>query len=214
VLFVTFAATAAVLPIAFSSEEATTLSPLYFYLGGAFYGITAVLLLAARYLRNQRERIDLAANANELTNAFQALRQRSGDVEIVSVPAELLEQSAKIESVQIEQKRRDAVLQSITSASTEYAVAFDREAAEQRATLGVADRVELGDLVADLSTEGAQLESLRREPIPDTKRATLLGTTKSKRVEIEYVIDHSSKTIRVVAVRHGGVNSAASLHGG
>lgn len=198
-LLVVFAVTTGILGIAVSPEE--ELSPRFFYLGALFYGITGVLLLAARYLRNQRERIDLTANAEELRDAFQALRQRAGDVENVIIPAELLEQSAKIESAQIEQERRHAVLKGIGSASTEYAVAFDRDAAEQRATLGVADRVELGDLVAELSTEGEQLES--REAIPSVKGATLRGTTKSKRVEIEYVIDHRSRTIRVVAV-HGG----------
>jgi hypothetical protein len=186
---------------------------LVFFLASSFYGIIAVLLLAARYLRNQRERIDLTANAQELRNAFQSLRKRAGDVGIVTVPSELLNQTAKIEAAQIAKERKDAVLESITSASKEYAVAFDLDAVEQRATLGVADRVELGDLVAELSTEGAQLET-QAEAIPGTNSTTLRGTTKSKRVEIEYVIDHRSQTIRVIAVRHGGANSRASLHGG
>src|SRR5262249_42944463 len=58
----------------------------------------AALLFFTRYLRNQRERIDLAASAEELKQAFQGLQQRAGKAEVVSVPSELLERAARIES--------------------------------------------------------------------------------------------------------------------
>jgi hypothetical protein len=174
-----------------------------------FYGLIAALLFAARYLRNQRERMDLAASAEELSKALVSLRQRKGS-EGVSVPAELLERSARIESAQITKERKDAVLQSATFRPNAYAVAFDREAAQQRSTLGVADRVELEDLVAELSTNGAQLEAQTQ---PEASPGRLLRTTKSKGVEIEVVIDRASRGIRVIAVRHRGEASAASLNG-
>jgi hypothetical protein len=184
---------------------------LYFSLGALLYAVTAGLLFAARYLRNQRERMDLAASARELRTALQSLRQRKGH-EVISVPAELLEQTAIIESAQITKERKDAVLQSAAFRPNAYAIAFNRDAAEQRATLDVADRVELEDLVAELSTNGAQLET-QAEAIPGTKGATLRGTTESKHVEVKYVIDHASRGIRVIAVRHGGEASHASLNG-
>lgn len=91
-------------------------------------------------------------------------------------------------------------MQSAAFRSDAYAIAFDRNAAEQRASLGVAERVELEDLVADLSTEGSQREA-KADAAPGSKAVTVRGTTESKNVEIEYVIDQASRRIQVVAVR-------------
>jgi hypothetical protein len=176
------------------------------------YGVGAALLFTARYLRNQRERIDLTASAEELRKAFQYLRQDADEAGVVSVPPVLLELTAKIESAQIAKERKDAVLQSVALRPTGYAIAFDRDAADQRAKLGVADRVELEDLVAQLSTDGAQLE-LQAGAVVGTKDGPFRNATKSKRVEIEYVIDHASHRIRIIAVRHGGDGSHAPVKG-
>jgi hypothetical protein len=166
------------------------------------YAIIVGFLFATRYLRNQRERMDLAASAGELRKALLSLRERNGS-DFVSVPAELLEQSAKIESAQITQERKDAVLQSAAFRPNSYAIAFNHDATQQRARLDVADRVELEDLVAELSTSGAQLEP-QAETISGTKDPTLLAATKSKQLEVEYVIDHASRGIHVIAVRQAG----------
>jgi len=163
----------------------------------------AGLLLAARYLRNQRERMDLAASAEELKKALQSLQQRKG-AEIISVPAELLEKTAKIESAQIAKERKDAVLESVTSPPTGYAIAFDRDAADQRATLDIADRVALQDLVEELSSDGTPAKP---------QVGTGQGRTKNNRVEIDYVIDKASHAIRVISVRHIGEVSHATVNG-
>jgi hypothetical protein len=118
----------------------------------------------------------------------------------VSVPSELLEQAAKIESAQIAKERKDAVLQSVAVRPSGYAITFDRDAAKERATLGVADRVELEDLVAQLSTEGARFES-QAGAVADAEGGTLRVMTKSQSVEILYVIDQPSRGIRIIAVR-------------
>jgi hypothetical protein len=191
-------------------EASTSEDRISFFVGLLFYAIIAGLLFAARYLRNQRERMDLAASAEQVRKALQSLQAREGP-EFVSVPAELLERTAIIESAQITKERKDAVLQSAAFRPDAYAIAFDRNAAEQRATLGVADRVELEDLVADLSTEGSQLEA-KADAVPGTKAVTVRGT-ESKNVEIEYVVDQASRRIQVVAVRHGGDASQASPKG-
>jgi hypothetical protein len=143
-------------------EASTSDDRISFFVGLLLYGITAGLLFGARYLRNQRERMDLAASAEQVRKALQKLQAREGP-ELVSVPAELLERTAIIESAQIKKERKDAVLQSAAFRSDAYAIAFDRNAAEQRASLGVAERVELEDLVADLSTEA---RNARRRPTP------------------------------------------------
>jgi hypothetical protein len=171
-------------------------------LGIFIYLVGASLLFAARYLRNQRERMDLTANAEELRKTFQSLRQRAGKAEVVTVPSELVEQAAKIESAQIARERKDAVLQSVTFPSKEYPVAFDRDAVEQRASLSIADRIELADLIEQLSKEAAELES-QAGAVAGAKDATLRGATKSGRVEIDYVIDRTSPRIRINAVRQG-----------
>jgi hypothetical protein len=75
--------------------------------------------------------------------------------------------------------------------------------------LGVPDRVELEDLVAQLSTDGVQFES----QTGGTKDGTLQNATKSKPVEIAYVIDHASRSIRIIAVRHRGDGPHASVTG-
>lgn len=171
-------------------------------LGIFIYLVGASLLFAARYLRNQRERMDLTANAEELRKTFQSLRQRAGKAEVVTVPSELVEQAAKIELAQIARERKDAVLQSVTFPSKEYPVAFDRDAVEQRASLSIADRIELADLIEQLSKEAAELES-QAGAVAGAKDATLRGATKSGRVEIDYVIDRTSPRIRINAVRQG-----------
>jgi hypothetical protein len=165
--------------------------------------IVFTLFAGTQYLRNQRERMELTASAEDLKKALQSLQQRRG-AEVISVPSELLEQTAKIESAQIAKERKDAILESVTSPASGYAIAFDRDAAEQRATLEIADRVALEDLVEQLSTDGTQVKP---------QGATGQGRTKNNRIEINYVIDNASCTIRVIAVRHVGEVSDASVNG-
>src|SRR5262249_8051286 len=90
-----------------------------------FFATIAVLIFSARYLQNQRERMELTASAEELKKALEGLRQRAGNAEVVSVPSELLEQAAKIESAQIAKERKDAVLQSVAVRPSGYAITFD-----------------------------------------------------------------------------------------
>jgi len=176
-----------------------------------FYAMIAGLLFAARYLRNQRERMDLAASADELRKALQSLREREG-AEVISVPAELLEKTVIIESAQITKERKDAVLQSAAFRPKAYAVAFSRDAAEQRAKLSVPDRIELEDIVADLSTDGAQLEA-QAKAVSGTIGATLRATTNSEHVEVDCLIDPVSRGIQIIALRHRDQASQASLNG-
>jgi hypothetical protein len=169
-----------------------------------FFMIFAAVLVLARYLRNQRERMGLATSAEELKNVFQGLQQRARKAEVVSVPSELLEQAARIESAQIAKERKDAILQSVSVGPSGYAVTFDGAAAEQRRMLDVSDRVELEDRVAQLSIEGP--DKLTSQPGPP-EGATRRCETKSKRVEIEYVVDQASHGIRIIAVQSGSHSS-------
>jgi hypothetical protein len=179
--------------------------------GALFYATMAVLIFSARYLQNQRERMELTASAEELKKALEILRQRAGNAEVVPVPSELLEQAAKIESAQIAKERKDAVLQSVAVRPSGYAITFDRDAAKERARLGLADRVELEDLVAQLSTEGAQFEP-QAGAVAGAEGGTLRVMTESQRVEVVYAIDQASHGIRITAVRSGGSHSSPNGH--
>jgi hypothetical protein len=193
----------------YSEQEILTL----WLLGVLYLAIITALLFSARYLHSQRERMDLTANAQQLKKVLERLQQRIGKAEVASVPSALLEQTAKIESAQIAKERKDALLQSVAFRSSGYAIAFDRDAAERRATLSIADRVELEDLVAQLSTEGAQLGS-QPGAVDGSQGATIRGTTKSKRIEIEFAVDQASRAIRITNVRHGEDGSDSPLKGG
>lgn len=171
---------------------------------GLIFAFIVIVLLSARYLRNQRARMDLTSSADALREALQGLRQRARGG-VVTVPAELLERTARIESTQIASERKDAVLQSVAFRPNAYAITYDGPATEQRATLGTADRLELEDLVAQLSTEGAPAGA---QPAAGAE-ATMRGTTPSKRVEITYTVDEASRRIRVVAVKAMSGSSAA-----
>src|SRR5262249_48507936 len=70
-----------------------------------FFATIAVLLFSARYLQNQRERMELTASAEELKKALEGLRKRADNAQAVSVPSELMERAAKIESAQIAKER-------------------------------------------------------------------------------------------------------------
>jgi hypothetical protein len=178
-----------------SLEELATISTL----GALYFTIITILLVSARYLHGQRKRMDLTASAQQLGEALERLRRRIGKGGVATVPSKILEQTAKIESAEIAKERKDAILQSVASPPNGYLITFDPRAAEQRATLDIADRVEIEDLVAQLSTHGGRLESETGAVAVD-KRATLRGTTESRRVEIEYTVDPASRAIQINAV--------------
>ncbi len=102
-------------------------------------------------------------------------------------------------------------MQSIDSPSKEYAIAFDRRTVEGRATLGIADRVELENLLEQLSAETAKLEP--QAPAGAGAGATLRAASKRKRVEIDYLIDQASQSIRITAVRQAEAGSTTPEKG-
>jgi hypothetical protein len=171
-----------------------------------FYGMIAALLFAARHLRNQRERIELAASADKVRKTLLGMQDRAGEGELVAVPSDLLAQAARIETAQIAQERKDAVLQSVASRPSGYAVAFDQQAAEQRAKLDIADRIELEDLVAQISTAGPNVEP-QAGTVSRGESATLRVKTSSGRVEMDGLVDQSSRSIRVIAVTQAGLGA-------
>jgi len=164
------------------------------------FSVLCPVILAARYLRNQREQMNLAANAKELRKALQSLLIGAGKSQVVTVPSGLVMQASTIETAQIAKERKDAILQSINSPTKEYAVEFDGDAVKQRAMLELADRVELEDLVEQFDAKTAELDSQAEAGAGVTP---LRAATETKRVEIDYLIDRVLHRIRVTAVRQG-----------
>lgn len=196
--------------------EKATLSDRLIIFG--FYAVTAGLLFGARYLRNQREQMDLVASADRLKADLQKRQQQekpgvAAVPAVVSVPADILERTAIIESAQINKERREAVLQGTSSRENAYAVTFEGDAAQQRSSLDRAHRFELEDLVADLSTEGAASEA-QASAIPEAETAQFRRATENKHVEVDYCVDHDARRIRVIAVRPGGEGATVPLNGG
>jgi hypothetical protein len=161
--------------------------------------LVGIIMLAARYLRNQREQTELVANAEELQKALRELQQQAGDGSAILVPAEILERVAGIESTQIAQDRKSAILASVSSPQRGYAVSFAPAAAEQKSALAIPDRIELEDLVERLSA--GILHSG-----PDARSAGALNRarTASAPVEIEYTTDEPRRKILVRVVRRIG----------
>jgi len=91
-------------------------------------------------------------------------------VETVSVPVSVLEQATRIESATIAMERDAAVLESVASRHSGYTIRFSREAAAQRALLETAERIELEDIIAQLSAEGP-----RAERLPEDGRLEVVG---------------------------------------
>jgi hypothetical protein len=164
-----------------------------------YWALAAALMASAQYLRVQAQRIELASNADALRKSLQSLRSHSHGG-TVSVPTEFLVRTAKIESAEIMAQRRDAVLQSDAFRPNAYAVTFHRDAAEQKAALSLADRLELEDLVAQLSTGGAKLGSSSDASDGETRRTT----TQSKRLAVAYCVDHAARSICINEIRLEG----------
>ena len=163
------------------------------------YALPALTMLGARYLRNCREQIALVANAEKLEESLSELRLNAGDGRAIKIPADTLQQVARIESSQIMQERKTAILESVGSERSGYSVSFAREAAEQKSALDRADRIELEDLLEQLSTGMLRGEA----DVRGTGEVNRVRTA-SASVEIEYATDEPRRAIHVVAVRRIG----------
>lgn len=172
-------------------KEALLLAPFFFAI--------AAVLLGARLLRNQREQMDLAANAAELQKALQNLREQAGPGGTIAVPAELVERAATIESQQIVMQRKEAIVQSIGNRASGCAITFENKAAEQRAGLDLTERLELEDLLAELST--ASGHAVPHQAVSAGGGAASRATAKGEHLELEYAVDQASRIVRITAVR-------------
>jgi len=164
----------------------------------ALFLAVAALLLGAWNLRNQREQLELAADAGELEKALDQIRLRSPDAATVEVPEALIERAAMVESAQIARDRMEALLRGTDPRRDGLAISFERQALSQRAALPVPDRLELEDVLASLST---------RSPAPGVAPGAEAGsgvaryhTASGGEVQVEYTIDPQASVVRVSRV--------------
>lgn len=174
--------------------------------------VPAYLVFAAWLLRNQREEMELAANAQQLTAALQGLRREAGAMGNIAVPARLVEQAATVEATQIAEGRRQAIIRGAGVHGRGYAIAFEDKAAEQRAALSRSERLALEELLASLSTGDAQVQGVRGSTTRVSRKVSDGGPGRSD-VEVEYVLEASASVIRISAVNRVGVASLASPAG-
>ena len=167
---------------------------------GCFFAAVAAMMFGARHLRNQREQMALAADAQALKKALESLRDEASATHDVEVPTELVSQVARIESAQIARRREQAILASVASQGTGYAVTLQGHALTQRGALDLEARLECEDLVAGLSSG---------------TRPAAGGKAHSAHVELSYEIDDAARLIRVTDVRRiaaGAPETAAGAH--
>ena len=186
---------------------------LYFVVGLVSIALLVGVLFGARHLRNLREQMDLASNAEKLKKALQALRIQGGRNGDIAVPMALVDEAAMIERIQISKDRNEAILQGAGSRSTGYAVTFTGQAAAQRAALGVPKRLKLEDLVARLSLAGVPPDAAGR--LADNGNSDDTFVAEDGPIVVKYAIDHEVREIRVTAVRelpasHDGTASGVS----
>jgi hypothetical protein len=89
-------------------------------------------------------------------------------------------------------------VQSIGNRASGYAIICEDKAAEQRAGLDLTERLELEDLLAELSTASGHAGP--REA-PSAGGAASRATAKGEHLELEYVVDEKSRIVRLTGVR-------------
>jgi hypothetical protein len=193
--------------VALVSLVATSAVELEAFFVVVFYLMLAILLFAARHLRNQRERIDLAARAADLRAQLLRMRQDAGEGGSIEVPSDLLAQAARVETVRIAQERKDAVLQSVASRPGGYAVSFEPGAAARKTALDIAARIELEDMVEQISTGGADFDA-RAGIVFWRDGAAFRARSSGGRIEIECVLDEAARSVRVTAVTQAAAGAA------
>ena len=130
------------------------LDPLVFAIQMAAMAVIGAFLLLSRVLRNTRTEIDIASSAEDLRRGLAELRATAGADEKIKVPASLIERAAQIESVLIEKERSRAIVERARPGHEGLAISFDARAAAQRAQLPADARLELEDLIAQVSSDG------------------------------------------------------------
>jgi hypothetical protein len=173
--------------------------------------VPAGLLFAAWHLRSQRQEIDMAANAQELAEALRSLRLQADAAGSIAVPTHLVEQAASVEATRIAENRQQAIIRGAGTRAGGYAIRFDEKAVKQRMALDPAERLALEDMLAGLSAgdaavageAGAAARAICE--VPD-------GGARTDGLEVEYVLDASTRGIRITAVNRVGA-SPANLSG-
>jgi hypothetical protein len=161
----------------------------------------ATLFLGAWILRVQKEKIELAAEAVALKQAFLSLREATDSNDLVPVPVEVVRQAAMIELAHAARDRQAAILRDAGREAPGFAIAFSAESLEQRNGLESHERFELEELLVDLGASGAELSGVE---IASAKPRVFMARTAGRRITVEFSIDNKARTLLITRLRRVG----------
>lgn len=169
---------------------------------GGFFLLLFVTPVAWLVVQRSRERLDVVADANRLRALLASMQTGSEDG--VVVPAAVLESVARIEHAQIAVERTRAVMAGVKAVHRGYGVLFAREASEQKALLPADCRLDVEELIDQL-TEAPYPPGTQGEGV-------LSARTPDGLAEVDYSVDESNRRIHVVALRTSNAVPGGPVH--
>jgi hypothetical protein len=166
-------------------------------INAVFYGLVfafGVTVLVWRFVQRSREQWAIVADANRLRSALESMQTTAGAGEAVAISAAVLEDVARIESVQIARERRDAVVASAGTTNHGYGVLVARDLSSQKGLLDPQQRVAVEDLIENLSANP------RPAGVESTPGGLLSVRTPKGDVELQYSVDEGAQRVHIVAL--------------
>lgn len=147
-----------------------------------------------RLVQRSRQQLAVIDDAASLRAILTSMHADAEDK--IVVPAAVLEKVAGIERAQIARERARAVLDGMSDAKRGYGVLIAKEVAEQKAALPSDRRLEVEDLIDELTAESYPSAAGLREG-----GAVLSARTPDGSAEIDYSVDERNRRIHVVGLR-------------
>jgi len=160
-------------------------------------GVVPLLIISAatlisRSIQRSREQFEIVADSERLRATLTSLH--AGPEASVEVPAAVMENVARIEHAQIARERAQAVLAGVSAANRGYGVQLARSVLEQKASLPANLRLEVEDLIDQLTAEPYPSAAQRAD-------GTLSARTPDGSAEVGYSVDEQNRRIHVLAIR-------------
>ena len=160
---------------------------------GLFFAF-GVTVLVWRFMQRIREQWAFVADANRLRSALESIKTNAAAGEAVTIPADVLEDAAHIERVQIARERRDAVIASAETINHGYGVLVPRDLSPQMGLLDPQQRAAVESVIENLSA------NLRPAGVEKTTEGLLSVRTGEEDVELQYSVDEGARRVHIVAL--------------
>ena len=172
------------------------------WLSGAVFLVFGALFLMFYILQNGKARLEMmtlrgtdAAQLKELmVNSRDSMQQ--ADLERIPVPAEAIQQFARIENVQIARSRARAIAESITAPEVGFSILLSQQVLEVKAGLEPGDRLKVEEM----------LDALMLQPRPasaenDADTGSLRQRVEGTDLELTYDIDEAARQLKLVSLQ-------------